>query len=415
MTAAVPAPAGTDGDAPELAGLLPPQARSRVALGLTAAAARGDFELQVCGNCAAVQYPPREACHRCLGVELRWTWQSGEGVLIAGTTLSHSNDEYFRRRLPWRVGMVRLDAGPIVIVHLHGAVAEAPARVRVLARLDRAGQAALVALPTRELTTMADDQQLHDLVCDPRNRTVLVTDIVTPGGQALARALLAAGATSVWGGHSRPLNQVPSAAILNTISGLTPVPLDLTDPASVQACAAQIGSQIDILIHNATARPDIGVAGTGSLENARAEMDINYFGLLRLMQEFAPAMRARAVTNPQEVFAWVNVLSVFALASYPLQGAFSASQAAALSLSQCLRAEMQTYGIRVSNIFPGPLDDESHPALPPPKLSADELAAAVVQSLREGIEDVYPGAVAQECLSHWRENPKVLERVFAAR
>ena len=41
--------------------LLPPWARSRAALGLTAAAALGRFELQVCEECQAVQYPPREA------------------------------------------------------------------------------------------------------------------------------------------------------------------------------------------------------------------------------------------------------------------------------------------------------------------------------------------------------------------
>ena len=41
---------------------LPPNARGRVALGLTAAAALGRFELQVCKECATVQYPPREAC-----------------------------------------------------------------------------------------------------------------------------------------------------------------------------------------------------------------------------------------------------------------------------------------------------------------------------------------------------------------
>jgi hypothetical protein len=41
---------------------LPPAARSRVALGLTAAAALGRFELQQCRECGMVQYPPREAC-----------------------------------------------------------------------------------------------------------------------------------------------------------------------------------------------------------------------------------------------------------------------------------------------------------------------------------------------------------------
>ena len=62
---------------------LPPAARSRVALGLTAAAALGRFELQQCAVCGTVQYPPREACQRCLSIELAWKPQSGEGELLA--------------------------------------------------------------------------------------------------------------------------------------------------------------------------------------------------------------------------------------------------------------------------------------------------------------------------------------------
>ena len=42
------------------------------------------------------------------------------------------------------------------------------------------------------------------------------------------------------------------------------------------------------------------------------------------------------------------------------------------------------------------------------------LASAIVKALREGIEDVYPGDVAQEWVERWRENPKVLERELAA-
>ena len=86
---------------------LPPAARSRVALGLTAAAAMGRFELQQCADCDAVPYPPREACPRCAGARLRWREQSGDGELLAGTTLHHSNDLFFRERLPWRLGLVQ--------------------------------------------------------------------------------------------------------------------------------------------------------------------------------------------------------------------------------------------------------------------------------------------------------------------
>jgi uncharacterized OB-fold protein len=129
------------------ASAMPPSARSPSGLELTAAAARGRFELQACAECHAVQYPPREACHRCLSTELAWQPQPDGGELISETTLRRSQEEYFQERLPWRIGMVRLDCGPTAITHVLGTVPSAPCRVRIAARLDEAGQGVLVALP----------------------------------------------------------------------------------------------------------------------------------------------------------------------------------------------------------------------------------------------------------------------------
>src|SRR5579872_7424548 len=154
---------------------LPPAKRSRVALRLTAAAAIGRFELQKCSRCGAVQYPPREACHRCLCTQLSWALQSGRGQLLAHTQLAHSTEPYFRARLPWRLGLVRLDDGPSVIAHLHGGVRVSPAEVRVIVRLDKAGQAALIAIPSTldtESLDMIDDPQLQDLSWSPKGRNI---------------------------------------------------------------------------------------------------------------------------------------------------------------------------------------------------------------------------------------------------
>jgi NAD(P)-dependent dehydrogenase (short-subunit alcohol dehydrogenase family)/uncharacterized OB-fold protein len=394
--------------------VLPPSGRSRVALGLTAAACLGRFELQVCRDCATVQYPPRDACHSCLSPRLEWTLQPGEGELISQTTLTHSHHEYFRARLPWRLGMVRLDCGPTVVTHLHGDVAPAPARVRVHARLDRSGQAALVALPARKLSTMTDDKQLREMTCNPRGRKVLVSDITTQTGQALVRALVSAGADTVWAGHPESSQTISGVAELQRLANVTFIALDVTRSESVGQAAEQIGANLDILINNAELHRAHGISGQSGIESARAEMEVNYFGLLRLAQEFGPTLRSRGAAGPASTPAWVNVLSVFALSNFPAHGTFSASKAATYSLSQCLRAEMQRWGVRVINIFPGPIDDPSDQALPLPKLSPDVLARATVNALREGIEDVYPGDVAQEWLARWRENPKVLERELAA-
>jgi NAD(P)-dependent dehydrogenase (short-subunit alcohol dehydrogenase family)/uncharacterized OB-fold protein len=393
---------------------LPPHARSRVALGLTAAAAEGRFALQACRDCAAVQYPPREACHACLSVRLDWRPQDGAGELLADTVLHHSNDLFFRERLPWRLGLVRLDAGPAVVAHLHGDVPPAPARVRVGARLDRAGQAVLVAFPDQETPHMADDRKLREFTCDPKFRKILVTDGKTAVGQALVKALAAAGADLIWVGHTEPWKRFAGLDELERLAQATLLPLDVTDSKSVREIAAEIGGKVDILVNNAEYHRTFGIANRAGVETARAEMDVNYFGLLRLAQEFGPAMRARGADGQSSAVAWVNLLSIYALANFPAHGTFSASKAAAHSLAQCLRAELRPAGVRLINVFPGPIDDEWNQLLLPPKVAPEALARAIVQALRDGVEDVYPGDVAQEWLERWRENPKALERELAA-
>ena len=389
---------------------LPPGSRSRAALGLTAAAALGRFELQVCSDCGAVQYPPREACHACLSERLPWREQDGVGELLSETLLHHSNDLFFRERLPWRLGMVRLDTGVTVVVHLHGDVPRAPARVCVGARLDRAGQAVLVGFALNEVANMADDRQLREMTCDPKFRKVLVTDGKTALGQALVSALAQAGAELIWVGRAEPWKKFPGEERISHIAQATPVPLDLTDAGSVRELAAQIGGKVDIVINNAEAHRPFGIGNRPGTDAARLEMDVNYFGLLRLAQELAPALRARAADGEASACAWVNLLSIYALANFPPHGTYSASKAAAHSLAQCLRAEMRPAGVRVVNVYPGPIEDEWNQSLPPPKLAPAALASAIVKALQDGVEDVFPGDVAQEWLARWRDNPKALER-----
>lgn len=393
---------------------LPPSARGRVALGLTAAAAEGRFELQTCSDCGAVQYPPREACCRCLSPRLRWREQSGEGRLLSATTLHHSNDLFFRERLPWRLGLVRLDAGPTLMVHLHGEVGDEPGPVRVGARLDRAGQAVLIGFPEQGGAHMADDRMLREMTSDPKFRKVLVTDGKTEVGQAIVRALVKAGADVVWVGHAEPWKKPPGLDDIAALPQVTLVPLDLTDGRSVTELAGEIGAKVDIVVNNAEVHRAFGIGARRGTDVARAEMDINYFGLLRLAQEFGPALKGRSADGAVGATAWVNLLSIYALANFPPHGTFSASKAAAHSLAQCLRAEMRAAGIRVVNVFPGPIDDEWNQQLPPPKLAPAALASAIVEALRGGVEDVYPGDVAQEWLERWRDDPKVLERELAA-
>jgi NAD(P)-dependent dehydrogenase (short-subunit alcohol dehydrogenase family)/uncharacterized OB-fold protein len=389
---------------------LPPTARSRAALGFSAAVAEGRFELQACHDCGQIQYPPRDACGNCLSVRLTWKPISGRGELISDTLLHHSNELYYRERVPLRLGLVRLDEGVTVLTHLHGDCPSAKAQVRVRAHLDKAGQAALIALPASDTPNMADDRMLREMTSDPKMRKILVTDGKSATGQALVKALLDAGADMVWAGVAEPWKQPPGFDAIAKSPKVTIVPLELNDTRSVQEAAGSVGAKVDILINNAEFHRSHGISDRRGTETARAEMEINYLGLMRLAQSFGPAMRARAAEGSLPATAWVNILSIYALSTLPSQGTFSASKAAAFSLSQALRSEMRQAGIRVVNVFPGPIDDEWNQLVPPPKLAPAALAKAVVKALQDGVEDIYPGDVAQDLFNKYRENAKVLER-----
>ncbi len=223
--------------------LLPPGARSRTAIGLAAAAAEGRFALQVCDDCGTVQYPPREACHGCLSDRLAWRDVSRAGRLVAATTVRISADPYFRQRTPWRIGTVQLACGPIVIAHLHEAV-EADSEVRMALHLDKSGQGVMLALPT---DNAMDDRLRSEMSCDPKNRRVLVTDIRNGFGQAMARAFVAAGASTVFAGEADAWKPFPGQDQIG--EGIEIVPLDVTDTQSVHRLAASLGGRVDILVN----------------------------------------------------------------------------------------------------------------------------------------------------------------------
>jgi NAD(P)-dependent dehydrogenase (short-subunit alcohol dehydrogenase family)/uncharacterized OB-fold protein len=389
---------------------LPPDRRSRVALGLARGAAQGNLELQCCAACGRVQYPPREACVHCLSDELEWTMMSGRGELVSETALHHSLELFFRERVPWRLGLVRLAEGVSLVTHVDARCGPAPFAVKVEAVLDRAGQAVLVARPEGSNAALADDPKLRDMTSDPRFRKVLVTDAKSPVGQAVVRAVLEAGADRVWAGHCEPWKNPPGWPAIAELPKTTLVPLDVTDTKSVNELAAELGFKVDIVINTAEYHRTFGIFGRAGVETARAEMETNCFGLLRLAQAFGPVMQARGADGDASAVAWVNLLSIYALSNFPQHATYSASMAAALSVTQALRSEMRVAGIRVVNIFPGPIDDEWNQLLLPPKLAPSAVARAIVDALKGSVEDVYPGDIAQDWLARFRDNPKALER-----
>ncbi len=225
---------------------LPPGTRSRCALGLTAAAALGRFELQVCPQCRTVQYPPREVCGHCLSDRLAWQAVSPLGTLLASTVLHHSNDLYFRERLPWRIGTVHLAAGPAIVAHVHGDCVDGDA-VRLALKLDRSGQAVMIALPEQATPNMEDDRTLRETSCNPRLRRALVTDGKTALGMAMITALLDAGAGTVFAGDPETWKKSAEFNALCKDPRIQVQALNVTDSDSVERISRSIGGKVVIL------------------------------------------------------------------------------------------------------------------------------------------------------------------------
>ncbi len=144
---------------------------------------------------------------------------------------------------------------------------------------------------------MADDRMLREMTSDPKFRKVLVTDGKTAVGQALVQALVKAGADIVWVGHAEPWKKLPGLDDITALPQVTLVPLDLTDGALGDGARRRDRRQGRHRGQQRRGAPRLRHRRARAAPTSpRAEMDINYFGLLRLAQEFGPALRAARPT-----------------------------------------------------------------------------------------------------------------------
>jgi short-subunit dehydrogenase len=113
--------------------------------------------------------------------------------------------------------------------------------------------------------------------------------------------------------------------------------------------------------------------------------------------------------------AVVNVLSMTALAAFPVIPAYSVSKAAAFSLSQSLRALLAGQGVRVHAVLSGPVDTDMSRDLDVPKASAESVARAILDGVDRGEEEIFPDPMSASIADDWRNGMlKAIERENAA-
>jgi NAD(P)-dependent dehydrogenase (short-subunit alcohol dehydrogenase family) len=237
-----------------------------------------------------------------------------------------------------------------------------------------------------------------------KGSVALVTGANRGIGRSFVEALLARGGARIYASSRHPERLVD---LVERGKGIVvPIKLDITKPADM-AAAADRCRDVNLLVNNAGINLQAGLIAAKDLAEARAEMETNYFGPLAMCRAFAPILAANGGG------AIVNMLSILARVNLPMYGSLSASKAAALSLTQGVRAELAKQGTLVVAVMPGAVDTEMERNFPPPKLPPGDAARAALDGVEQGLEEVYPGDMANGMSQGLAGDAKAVEKDLA--
>ncbi|MET8092505.1 SDR family oxidoreductase [Micromonospora sp. NPDC005220] len=223
--------------------------------------------------------------------------------------------------------------------------------------------------------------------------TAFVTGANRGFGRHLAAELLARGATVYAGARNPDSVDLP---------GVTPVRLDITDPASV-AAAAKLAGDVNLLINNAGIETGTDLLD-GDLDLVRLELETHYFGNLSMVRAFAPIIAANGggtILNVLSALSWVN---------FPGIGAYGAAKSAEWAMTNALRVQLAERGVRVAGLHVGYMDTDMAAGIDAPKsdpaviarigvdgietdayeIVTDEFSRQVQAGLAGGVAALYP-------------------------
>jgi NAD(P)-dependent dehydrogenase (short-subunit alcohol dehydrogenase family) len=226
-------------------------------------------------------------------------------------------------------------------------------------------------------------------------KTVLITGANRGIGRALVQEALRRGAKKVYAG-TRITIEIADKRI-------TPLILDVTDAEQIEQAVRETGS-LDVLINNSGIAPYDDLSDPIVIEQTLA---VNFFGMYKVSRAFLPMLK-------RSKGAIVNNLSLMALAPLPLTPSYAISKAAALSMTQSLRALLVSEGVTVHGVFLGPVDTDMTRGFEIPKASPESVAQGIFNGLENGEEDIFPDSMSQSISDGWRNGiAKKFERQYA--
>jgi NAD(P)-dependent dehydrogenase (short-subunit alcohol dehydrogenase family) len=227
--------------------------------------------------------------------------------------------------------------------------------------------------------------KIHDSVA-------LVTGANRGLGLAFTRALLAGGARKVYAAARDPASV--------KLTGVQPIRLDVTNPDEIAAASRDL-SDVTLLVNNAGVLRGAGFLSTGGVDAVRAELETNFFGPLALTRAFAPILARNGGG------AIINVLSALSWVSFPTSSTYSASKAAAWSLSNGLRGELAGQGTQLLALHVGFMDTDMIRHVTAPKSDPNDVVRQTLAALEAGKSEILADEVSRQIKQNLSAEPGI--------
>ncbi|MFT5444080.1 MAG: NAD(P)-dependent dehydrogenase (short-subunit alcohol dehydrogenase family) [Myxococcota bacterium] len=235
-------------------------------------------------------------------------------------------------------------------------------------------------------------------------RTVLVTGGNRGIGEGFVEEFLARGVHKVYVGTRN--QSAADHLVAQDPARVVAVELDVTRQEQIDAAALRC-TDVDILINNAGVFVNQLLIGASDIDGARQEMEVNYFGSLRMCRAFAPILGGRGGG------AIANVLSAAAIVGVPAMGGYSPAKFASRAMAACIRAELAPQNTQVCSLIVGSVDTRMAEHVEGRKESPRDIARAGIKAIEEGQNEVDTDPFAQGIRAGLLASPDKLERNLA--
>ncbi len=236
------------------------------------------------------------------------------------------------------------------------------------------------------------------------NKVALVTGANRGIGKSIVETLIAKGASKVYAAVRNTDSAKPLVEALG--DKVVPIVIDLSKPETITAAAKQ-AKDVELVINNAGILLNANPMATDAYESLLKEIEINVGGLIRMAQAFAPVLKANGGG------AFVQLNSVASMKNFTDFSTYSASKAAAYSITQGLKEKLEEQGTQVLSVHPGPIDtDMANNAglgdmAEPPSLVADD----IVNALSAGEFHSFPDTMAKQFWDQYKSYAKNIVEV----